>query len=425
MKSRRSTAGWLLLAAVVCTAVNTLWPQLTNSWAGLLTWSAGFLLWSELPTHTRRQIVILISIGSMGLLWGLTQHLTPDWAMMLSGNAQLLSMLAAVSFLRLITRPDNNPERVMPQGKRAVWSTLFGVHLFGAVINLSSVFIMGDRLRGKTGLDREQIIVLTRGFSAAAFWSPFFAAMAAAMTYAPGARLERIWLMGMPLAIIALMITGYSRRQPREFVGYPMHPSALALPAVLALAILLIHQLRPEWHILGIICLLSPTLALIVVSARRQQPLLQLQRHITHDIPTMHNELYLFLAANVMAAGLNALFQGFGGWLPFSQFGGLEASMTLLFMLITSIVGVHPVINIAALGTLLAPLQPDGTLLAMTFLSAWAVGVACSPFSGINLSMQGRYGQHSLASLKWHGNYSLVMFFCSIAALNLYAALWL
>ncbi|MES9975210.1 MAG: hypothetical protein ABW094_13190 [Candidatus Thiodiazotropha sp.] len=424
MKSRRSTAGWLLLAAVVCTAVNTLWPQLTNSWAGLLTWSAGFLLWSELPTHTRRQIVILISIGSMGLLWGLTQHLTPDWAMMLSGNAQLLSMLAAVSFLRLITRPDNNPERVMPQGKRAVWSTLFGVHLFGAVINLSSVFIMGDRLRGKTGLDREQIIVLTRGFSAAAFWSPFFAAMAAAMTYAPGARLERIWLMGMPLAIIALMITGYSRRQPREFVGYPMHPSALALPAVLALAILLIHQLRPEWHILGIICLLSPTLALIVVSARRQQPLLQLQRHITHDIPTMHNELCLFLAANVMAAGLNALFQGFGGWLPFSQFGGLEASMTLLFMLITSIVGVHPVINIAALGTLLAPLQPDGTLLAMTFLSAWAVGVACSPFSGINLSMQGRYGQHSLASLKWHGNYSLVMFFCSLAALNLYAVLW-
>ncbi|MEW8049424.1 MAG: hypothetical protein AB2809_03510 [Candidatus Thiodiazotropha sp.] len=111
--------------------------------------------------------------------------------------------------------------------------------------------------------------------------------------------------------------------------------------------------------------------------------------------------------------------------MPFSQFGGMEASMTLLFMLITSIAGVHPVINIAALGTLLAPLQPDGTLLAMTFLSAWAVGVVCSPFSGINLSMQGRYGQHSLASLKWHGNYSLTMFFCSLAALNLYAAHWL
>ncbi|MEW8046674.1 MAG: hypothetical protein AB2805_09300, partial [Candidatus Thiodiazotropha sp.] len=110
MMSHRSTAGWLLLAAVVCTAVNTLWPQLTDSWAGLLTWSAGLLLWSELPTHTRRQVVILICVGSIGLLWGLTQHLTPDWAMMLSGNAQLLSMLAAVSFLRLITRPDNNPE---------------------------------------------------------------------------------------------------------------------------------------------------------------------------------------------------------------------------------------------------------------------------------------------------------------------------
>ncbi|WP_316367162.1 hypothetical protein [Candidatus Thiodiazotropha sp. CDECU1] len=425
MNRQRATAGWLLCAAVVCTAVNTLWPQLSNSWAGLFTWCAGILLWPALPTHTRRQVIILIGIGSLGILWGMSQHFTPDWLMMLSGNAQLLSMLAAVSFLRLVARPDDSMDRVLPQGRRAVWSTLFGVHLFGAVINLSSVFIMGDRLRRKAGLDREQSIVLTRGFSAAAFWSPFFAAMAAAMTYAPGARLERIWLMGMPLALIALLITGKGTRNPKAFVGYPMHPSALALPAVLALAVLVLHQVRPDWHILGIICLLSPTLALIVISARRQQPRRRLQRHISQDMPTMHNELSLFLAANVMAAGLNTLFQALGGWLPFSHFGGLEASMTLVFMLVTSIAGVHPVINIAALGTLLSPLHPDGTLLAMTFLSAWAVGVACSPFSGINLSMQGRYGQPGLASLKWHGKYSLLMFLCSLAALNLYAKLGL
>lgn len=425
MNRHRAIAGWLLCAAVVFTATNTLWPQLGNDWAGLLTWSAGILLWPELPAHTRRQVVILISIGLMAIGWGLTQHLTPGWSMMLSGNAQLLSMLAAVSFLRLITRPDDDAGGRLPQGRRAVWSTLLGVHLFGAVINLSSVFIMGDRMRGKAGLNREQSIVLTRGFSAAALWSPFFAAMAAAMTYAPGARLERIWLIGMPLAIIALLLTGSGRREPRQFVGYPMHPSALALPAVLALAVMSLHQVQPEWHILGIICLLSPALSLIVVLIRRRQPGQRLQRHITRDMPTMHNELCLFLAANVMAAGLNTLFQGFGGWLPFNQFGGLEASLTLLFMLITSIAGVHPVINIAALGTLLAPLRPDGTLLALTFLSAWSIGVTCSPFSGINLSMQGRYGQHNLASLKWHGNYSLLMSLCAIAALNLYATLWL
>ncbi|MEW8325358.1 MAG: hypothetical protein AB2659_00845 [Candidatus Thiodiazotropha sp.] len=424
MNSRRSIAGWLLVAAVVFTAVNTIWPQVSKSWAGLFTWSAGILLWPELPAHTRRTAIILIGIGSLGLLWGLSRHLTPDWMMLLSGNAQLISMLAAVSFLRLITRPNNTTAKSLPKGRKAVWSTLLGVHLFGAVINLSSVFIMGDRMRRKRGLSRDQSIVLTRGFSAAAFWSPFFAAMAAALTYAPGARMEQIWLMGIPLAMIAILITGYGGRNSKTFVGYPMHPSALALPALLALSIVLIHRFWPTWHILGIICLLSPTLTLLVVGLHRRESLPQLRHHVTRDMPTMHNELSLFLAANVMATGLNTFFLGMGGWLPFSQFGGLEASLTLLFMLITSIAGVHPVINIAALGTLLVPLQADGTLLAMTFLSAWAIGVTCSPFSGINLSMHGRYDQPNLASLKWHGKYSLAMVCCALAALNLYAAIW-
>jgi hypothetical protein len=59
----------------------------------------------------------------------------------------------------------------------------------------------------------------------------------------------------------------------------------------------------------------------------------------------------------------------------------------------------------------------------MTFLSAWAIGVVSSPFSGINLSMQGRYGQRGLDSLRWNGTYSLIMLALSITALNLYAAL--
>jgi hypothetical protein len=124
-----------------------------------------------------------------------------------------------------------------------------------------------------------------------------------------------------------------------------------------------------------------------------------------------------------MAAGLNAVFAGFGDWMPFDRFGGFEASLLLAFMYVTSLLGVHPVINIAALGTLLAPLEPDGTLLAMTFLSAWGIGVASSPYSGINLAMHGRYGQQTLDSLKWNGLYSLVMLLISVTALNVYAAL--
>jgi len=90
-------------------------------------------------------------------------------------------------------------------------------------------------------------------------------------------------------------------------------------------------------------------------------------------------------------------------------------------MVATSTLGVHPVINIAALGTLLAPLRPDGTLLAMTFLSAWGIGVASSPFSGINLSLQGRYAQRGLDSLRWNGIYAVVMLVLALVILNLFA----
>jgi len=419
---RRTLAGWLLLAAIIAAVAYTLVPSAPKLAIGLLTWAAGLLLWPDLPTQTRRQVVILALVGAGGIAWGLWQDRLPDWQMILSGNALLLGMLAAVSFLRLITRPDTQAGERLPTGRRAVWSTLLGVHLFGAVINLSSVFIMGDRISRSNRLSRAQTVVLTRGFSAAAFWSPFFAAMAAAMTYAPGASLPQIWLMGIPLAVTALLVTALGCQRQSDFTGYPMHLSALTLPALLALAVVVVHQWNRQWHILGIICLLAPSLSLLVLFARGQAPMKRLRHHIGVDLPGMQNELSLFLAAGVMAAGLNALFAGFGDWLPFDRFGGVEASLVLLFMLVTSVLGVHPVINIAALGTLLAPLRPDGSLLAMTFLSAWAIGVSSSPFSGINLSMQGRYAQQSLESLKWNGPYSILMLLLSVAVLNLYAA---
>lgn len=229
------------------------------------------------------------------------------------------------------------------------------------------------------------------------------------------------WLL-LGAVIAAVAHTLFPQAPEREpFTGYPMHLSALALPGLLALAVLLLHQWKSDWHILGIVSLLAPSLSLLVLLSRHRQPLERLGRHIRVELPGMQNELCLFLAAGVMAAGLNAVAAGFGGWLPFDRFGGLEASQVLLFMVATSTLGVHPVINIAALGTLLAPLRPDGTLLAMTFLSAWGIGVASSPFSGINLSLQGRYAQRGLDSLRWNGIYAVVMLVLALVILNLFA----
>jgi hypothetical protein len=135
----------------------------------------------------------------------------------------------------------------------------------------------------------------------------------------------------------------------------------------------------------------------------------------------MANELLLFLAAGLMAAGVDSSLSTLHGWLPFARFGGVEAALTLLFMYLISLAGVHPVIGIAVIGTLLAPLKPDTNLLAMTFLCSWAISVGTSPFSGMNLALQGRYRIAPLDFLRWNGRYSLFMLGASMAALIAYA----
>ena len=141
--------------------------------AGILGWTAALLLSYRLGQRQRRQSAWLIGLGLAGMIWGVLQGMPLRLDQALASNQGLVGLLAAVSFLRLVTRPggtgDSEP---LPRGRRALWRTLLGVHLFGAVINLSTVVILGDRMTSHGPLGRRRALALTRGFAAAAFWSP-------------------------------------------------------------------------------------------------------------------------------------------------------------------------------------------------------------------------------------------------------------
>lgn len=410
MRSGSLIVGLALGATVALAALHGLDPALPRLAIAAPAWLAGILLWPNANRRTRQQVLVLLALGLIAMAAGLTRGGSVNTQLALAGNALLIAMLAAVSFLRLITHAEAGDRRP-PSGRRSIWSTLLGVHLFGAVINLSVVFIMADRLNVGGRLQPRQVQVLTRGFSAAAFWSPFFAAMAAAITYSPGASLGTLLVLGAPLAALALTVTslGTSRAEAERFTGYPMRYTTLWLPALLALLVITLHQGSPDWPVLTIICLLAPSIAILVSLWQTHGRPTALIRHLRFGLPGMTNELLLFLAAGIMAAGIDALFGTLDGWLPFRHFHGIEAVLTLATMVAAAVAGVHPVIAIAVLGSLLAPLQPEPSLLAMTFLSAWAIGVACSPFSGMNLALQGRYQIPALGFLRWNGGYSLTM----------------
>ena len=85
-----------------------------------------------------------------------------------------------------------------------------------------------------------------------------------------------------------------------------------------------------------------------------------------------------------------------------------------------AIAGVHPVISIATAQGVLAPLAPDPNLLGITYLMAWGTGVAISPFSGMHLGMQGRFGIDARGFLRWNASFTLVMLLIHGLVLQIY-----
>lgn len=406
-----TTAGLALAACIALSAIASLTGAVPMLAAGVPAWLAGLILWREAPRRIRVQSGILLGIGASGLITGEVAGGSVDWRTAVAGNALLIAMLAAVSFLRLIAVPPAAGSAAVPQGRRSLLTTLAGVHLFGSVVNLPTVFIMARRMSHGQTLNRQQTITLVRGFGSAAFWSPFFAAMAAALTYAPDARLPLLIAFGAPLAVVALLVTArdVSALGIDAFSGYPIHFGSLWLPGLLGLAILIAHSWRPSLSVLGLIAVLAPGVTAVTLSVTGARPARTLLDHVRSGLPAMRGELVLFLSAGVMAAGLMSLVSVTGFTLPLTRFGGLEAGLLLTALVALSIVGVHPVIGVAAAAAVVAPLDPHPSLLASCFLAAWGIGVAVSPLSAMNLALQGAYRLRPLDLLRWNLPYAGVM----------------
>lgn len=395
---------------------------------GVLAWVACLLLMPNLP---RRQLVmswVLVVLGVAGILWGMASGKRGLVEVALGQNIPLTGLLIAVSFLQLIAvRPDTASEP-LKQGPRALAQTLLGVHLFGAVINFSAVAIFADRLSAAKKLTLQQAMALSQGFIVGATWSPFYGAMAAALTVAPAASLAQLMAWGFILALIGLTVSWFtltSKRhgEARDFVGYPLHFESLWVPAVLAASVLLAHEWQPRWPVLAIIATLAPLVAIITLFARDPVSAIPvLRQHVSRRLPLMNGELTLFMAAGVLSAGMAGAIHALELGLPFGHFGPFEASAVLVVMNLCAWIGLHPVILVSVLGPWLTPLDPDPNLMSMVFLMSWGIGLTACPMSNTMLVMAGRYGLPFGELLTRNRGYSAIMTAVGIASLYVYAS---
>jgi len=427
---RRPLAGLLIFIMLVLTIVAGLSNE--NAWlnfltvAGICGWLAAMLLFVDTPTILRIQVGIIILVGLMLGFYAISIGGSMDTDTIISGNAGLLTMVAAVGFLRLVALPSSSTTEQLPIGPKAYLQTLLGLNISSSVINISALILVADRIHQFRPLQRFTSKSLTRVFSAASNWSPFFAAMAVVLSYVGDAQLSWIISVGLPFTILCISVVLLEARfrhksETDEFVGFPMHLQSITIPLLLVITVALGTWIMPAVSVLVVIALSALLITLIVLMLRNNlvTAFQQIGHHIVEGLPRTVNELTLFLAAGLIAAGMSAMIQQGIVPNPFSEFNAITAAKLLGIMLLLAAMGIHPVILISSFTPLMLTLNPDPNLLAITYLMAWNLGTCSSPLSGTHLVVQGRYGIPSWKAAMWNWPYAFVMYGFAVLWLQL------
>src|SRR5690554_7052556 len=167
---RHRIAGILLLVGLLLQILSfSPWFNLT-ALASYVLWGSVLLLWVDIPTRTRWQAGALAGVGLGLTLWaalGFGDNV--DWSRILTGNLYVVAMLLGVSFIGLIGREGvGRPLANGRTGWLGMWQTWAGVHFLGIVLNLSTMFLVGDRLARQGELKTPQLLAINRGLSSAA-----------------------------------------------------------------------------------------------------------------------------------------------------------------------------------------------------------------------------------------------------------------
>jgi hypothetical protein len=419
MPLRHALAGVLILLGLVQQILAFTGTVLLPHGVGYALWLATLLLWRDIPYRTRYQAGALAIIG-LGMLLTASGYYGADidWLAITSGNTYVVAMLVGVSFIGLIGNR-NDAKRPLGRpvtGKRGSTGTWLGVHLLGTILNLSTVFMIGDRLARRAPLTTPQLLALNRGLSSAALWSPFFASMGVVMTLAPEMEYSRILAVGLPLALLSGLLTTLelSRRfDLAEVAGFSLSPRSLLMPVAMATLVMLFHfQLTPGLGIVSIITFLLPAVALASNLPKGPRwTLHRVRQHTLTRLPAMRGEIALFLSAGLLTLGLSTLVAAATGseWTLFARFGSLQAIISFLAIVASAAVGLHPIIGVSVLASTLELTGHEQTLFAFTALASWAVGTSVGPLSGINLSLQGRYGISGYHMMRHNLGYALAL----------------
>ncbi len=388
--------------------------------ACLLTWIYGALVFKNCSRSTKKLALALGGIGLLMLLVSIPMSLPSRAPDVFGINQQIISLFFAVTFLSLTT----HKFRQKTAGKPHLASTLANLNLLGGLISLPMPYIVGDAMYKRHGsLSKAQTIAVTRSFCAAAYWSPFFISAGVAATYAPLMQPAIVFGFGALIALFGLTYTYFEcqRHDLSEFDGFATSPVNLAVPALLITGIVICNLTSPPLSIIQQVTLAAPIVSLALnAGADLPQKILN---HARTTLPGACNQVVLFLAAGIFAVGCSTVVEALpgmdspGGFNPnFRNIG-----VVLGLMILVTYAGIHPLISIAIVASLLVPTGIDHTVLAMVFLAGWAIGAGAAAISGTSVAFIARWQIRPTDIMRWNGLYTILMWLLSTVVIVLIA----
>lgn len=389
----------LLLALVVLVLLSIPFPQLTLA-AGAITALALIATLASSTSRTRMVAFILLGIGLACLIvaWARFGE-PPELGYLRQMNQDIIGLIASGAFVRttISITSDKKPPRL--SGKPAVVRTAFVTHFMSAVLNVVTLGIVGDRLKGESKLSMSNSSLITQSFATASLWSPFWVVAAVIVSHTPSAPLLKLSVVGIAFAAVLLLLASIwnaSSRTPEELTehGYALQPKLLLLPAFLIAVVLIGHLLLPSTPVPRLVLLASVCVPLLT-SLGQKHPLRALRgygRATFGELRRSANESALFISAGVLTIGGSALIVH----VPFSL-AELPDTVTMawcfaLAMTLLSLLGVHPIITISAAYAMGLVTPENTTLYAAAMFWGWCMALPVGPIGGTLIFMGQRFG---------------------------------
>ncbi|GGC06387.1 hypothetical protein GCM10011352_35750 [Marinobacterium zhoushanense] len=419
-------SGVLIFAAMLLALADTFQLIEATHLATVLAWGFVLVELRNLTGKQRRLILMLSAAGVLFSCWAWFKGGQVAALDILSEHIKLAMLLAAVNFIRLVSRLEPAPDH---KGVRSFLTTLGGMHFFSSVANFSSVLMVGEQLYRNERLSALSQVILARGFSLAVLWSPFLSILPMVLDKVPGSDIYAVYPFTIALAIVGLLLTLVESRyrRPEElnsYAGYPIKRSTLLLPAMLISTVLLTAWLAPDLPTIGVVALLALLVpfSILVLKSGMTSASRSAAKHVVERLPDARVEIALFLTAGLLAAGVKACIALGLVDLPFQETNAHIASFVLVSIVLLAYLGIHQFALVAIFMGFFAEITTTPTLMAIAYILGTSLSMSGSIFSGLNFILQARFRCSIREILANNSLYTLLMLTASVALIYLLAA---